>query len=299
MHTHTHTRFYTLLAATALAVATTSAGTAWADPPAAGGTCTTSSPGGKNPDTTQVHQVTQSAVDAAKAQGLSMGVSIGGAGNTEPVINVGAFDDPMYSASTIKVAVATTVYANDAAANNTDDLRAMIGQSDNEAANRLIDVSGGFDGVNNIVRKAGVSEDQYNLGNRMGGPTAEQASILSAKGGAKYLMALCNAAAAPDGFVPKEVAENVLTLMSDSSIKNEAARAKLGQGEFTRLANKPGENGDVKDSKSVSHDIGIVGGGNHWFALAVTTTGGSGQDSEGTSLVADLAGKLAPLFSGE
>lgn len=275
-------------AAIAAAVALAAPGPGFAAPGSA--ICSAKGSGGANPDTAKVRDVVQSSVAAADQAGWKMGVAIGGAGNDNPVVTAGTANDAVYSASTIKVAIGAAVYRKDQDSDQAEDLKAMLGASDNEAANRLADAVGGFDAVNKVIADAGVDEGAYHLGNRMGGPKEDQASTLSAVGGAKFLMALCNAAATDGGFMSQKQASGLLSMMADDSIKSGAVLQKLKVG-FPSIANKTGENSDSKDG-AVSHDMGIVGSGNHWFAIAVTTQG----TSDGMAQIADLAQKLAPLF---
>lgn len=287
-HTPFRRRVAAILSVPALVVAGIP-GTAAGDPDG-GSFCSAKGSGGANPDTAKVREVVNSAVASAQQGGWKMGVAIGGAGNKNPVITAGTANEAVYSASTIKVAVGAAAYKADVASKQTDDMRAMLGASDNEATNRLIDAVGGFDPVNAIIKDAGVDAKDYKLGNKMGGPTSEQASLLSATGGAKFLMALCNAAAVKDGVLSQDQARGLLTMMGDTSIKEGAALEKLKVG-FERIADKTGEHPESKDG-AVSHDIGIVGKGNHWFAIAVTTQG----QSDGRGQIAELSKKLAPLF---
>lgn len=294
----THT-FRTVAAAAAVTMAAVSfvgSGVATAAP-ASGAFCSKDTEGGTNPDTNKVKQIAQTAVDSAQAAGLTMGVSIAGAGNSKPVINVGAADKAMYAASTVKVPIAATIYDKGLAAQHSDDLQAMLGKSDNDAANRLIDAAGGFEPINALLRKAGVADGEYKVSNRLAVDSSQQSSVLSAIGGAKFLLALCNAAAADGGVISKDNATRLLTTMGDVGIKSEPSKARLFQGGFTRLAEKSGWNDDVKDGKSVSHDIGITGGGNHWFIISVTTEGGTGQQSAGDQQIATFAKSAAPVFN--
>lgn len=270
--------------------------------------CTTTAQGGKDPDTAAVRAAVESAVASAEAAGITLGVAISGAGNTKPVISSGAADTDMYSASTVKVAVATTVYdkgiegdkqvdiSEDQVVGGTGSLLAgsypvselmtkMITISDNTATNALIREVGGFDPVNEVIQKAGItSKSDYHLGNFMMADAAERDSHITANGAATYLTKLCQAANKPGGFVSPETAAGVLALMGGQTVKT-----KLGAG-FETIADKTGE-GDT-----VSHDIGIVGSGSRWYVIAATATF-SGDIGAANAQIASLSNELAPLLT--
>lgn len=129
----------------------------------------------------------------------------------------------------------------------------MITVSDNTATNKLVDVVGGFDPINELTESAGIGRGDLHFGRKMFGPIVPvYGDIWLTPYGVDQLLTLfhdiATGATSAEDFLTPESAQTILDLMRRQTVKT-----KLGATIPAEvLAHKTGENDDV------SHDIGLV-----------------------------------------
>ncbi len=223
-----------------------------------------------------------------KAAQAGIGVALVDPHNMDSLYRGG--QQAVYSASTIKVAIAATVensLKQDAAVTITPAQvvggagytgagtytvaeleKRMISSSDNTATNALIRAVGGFAPVNDTIHRAGVSHG-YSLSNFM--MDGRNTSEVSPQASARFLVALWRCAYQPKNsrhVVSPAGARRIIQYMHQQQNRSKLP-ARVDGIDPSAFANKTGEN------TGVSHDIAFVTKGKKTYVLTAIYAGGN------------------------
>lgn len=248
--------------------------------------------GSNSVDWDKLHKAVASIADGSTADiGVTISPATSGSG-----ISASASGEKMYSASTIKIPIAIAVQKNlkpDDTAEITENvggsgskqpgtykvselLEGMITESDNSATNALITKLGGYDKVNEIIKKI-TGKNDVKLSNMMMDGT--NTSTVTAEGLTKILQRLwadSKDKSGDDKVLDKDKAQKIIDHMY-----NQTNRIKLPSkiDDDKAVANKTGEN------TGISHDIGFITNGGKTVAVAVT---GKGNADEINAAIGDI-----------
>lgn len=157
----------------------------------------------------------------------------------------------------------------------------MITVSDNTATNKLVDVVGGHDPINELTQQAGIDKDDLHFGRKMfGAIVAPDGDIWATPYGFEQLLDLFfdTAEGRPTpGFLTRESARHILDLMQQQKVKT-----KLGAAVPPGIvAHKTGEN------DTVSHDLGYFFLPGSDLSIGVFTRNEGGYGSAAWAQVAE------------
>ncbi|SRR5579884_148533 len=189
-------------------------------------------------------------------------------------------DAVLPSASVLKLGIMVTLYqeASDGHLTWTDavrqDLSRMISVSDNDAANRLMDLVG-VDRVNAVLEDYGLRHTQLrNHFSSTRSPAQPGGNLTTAADMARLLQLL-----ATDRLVDSRASAEMRALLSTTEDFSKLARALPPD---VRIEHKSGW------YPGVANDVGIIHGHRGTYVLAVMTSG-STSDEAGNQLIADLS----------
>lgn len=167
-------------------------------------------------------------------------------------------------------------------------LNYVMAYSDNAAANALMDALGGFDPVNETIKKAGVNPHDYHLGNRMNVPNPSGDRSWISPSQAALFMSRIQAVADGDttyDFTDQETAQLALNYYTRGGAQKFAAAAGSA-------AQKTGEvDGGVND-----HGIFYTAGGPVAFGVTTVFPPGSRSNESVDYLLSTVGVKIATLL---
>ena len=232
-----------------------------------------------------LQSIADEAVSTGKSQGVNVAIKISG----DQSVSSGE-SEQMPSASVIKLLVAVALAKKNIPLNNvSNDLTLMIRDSNNEAANRLIDTAGGFGDINNVANELSIGSDAH-IGRKMlETPSGSDPNTISSKG-SDTLLAEIKKSADGGGAISKEYATAIIDAM-----KAQTVATKWGASGIPKegMAHKTGELGGAQ------HDVGYFIKGDKWLNVTTMTNQPGGDGSKGVAIVKDVAKKLYDAWSGE
>lgn len=255
--------------------------TAYADGEALAGSTTvdtpssTTSSGANTSSIKGIQEVINTAVNDAQSKGITLGVVVSGDTSAS-----GGYTGEMPSASIIKLLVAAALFYNKVPLDSVStDLMVMIRDSDNDAANRLIDKAGGFSNINATASTLGVDAT---IGRKMlESPGLSDPNKISAKGSDTLLNAI-KQSQGNGGKISKEYADAIINAMKAQTVNTKWGSSGIPQG---NMAHKTGELPGV-----VQHDVGYFFNGDKWLTVSILSK--SNNDNAGMSSVRDTAKKI-------
>lgn len=231
-------------------------------------------------DATRIQKVVDTAVADARNQGVSLSIVVSGDASAS-----GGVGGQVPSASVIKLLVAAALSNNNIPLSSVaGDLTLMIRDSNNDAANRLIDKAGGFGAIN---ATAGTLGAEAHIGRKMmESPGVSDPNTISAKGSDTILTAIKQSESG-GGQIKQEYAAAIINAMKAQTINTKWGSSGIPKD---KMAHKTGELGS-----SAQHDVGFFFNGDKWLAVSTLSTG---SESGGVSAVRDTAKKLYDAWLG-
>ncbi len=228
----------------------------------------------------RIQKVIYAAVADAESQGVSLSIVV--SGDTSASGGVGG---QIPSASVIKLLVAAALSNNNVPLSSVaGDLTLMIRDSNNDAANRLIDKAGGFGAINATASTLGVDAT---IGRKMlesSGTT--DPNRISAQGSDTLLTAIKQSESG-GGKIKQEYATAIMNAMKAQTINTKWGSSGIPKD---KMAHKTGELGS-----SAQHDVGFFFNGDKWLAVSTLS---SGSESGGVNAVKDTAKKIYDAWVG-
>lgn len=228
--------------------------------------------------TDNLQEVVNEIVDDAKNKGVNASIKISG----DQSASAGS-SSQMPSASIIKLLVAVALMKKDIPLNDVrTDLETMIRDSDNAAANRLINAAGGFDAINTAARELNIENDIH-IGRKMlETPTGSDPNTISSTG-SDILLGAIKKSADSSGPVSKEYATAII-----SAMKSQTVNTKWGSSGIPKqhIAHKTGELGGAQ------HDVGYFLKDDRWLAVTILTNEPNSNGSQGIEVVKNAAKKI-------
>lgn len=232
-------------------------------------------------DTVDLQKVADEAVATGKTQGVSMAIKISGE-QEAAAGDVGA----MPSASVIKLLVAAALADKEVPISSIrDDLEAMIRDSNNDAANRLIDASGGFAAINSTASKIGTDA---HIGRKMlASFDGADPNTISANGSDTLLNEIKQSANGT-GKINREYAEVIMSAMKAQTVNTKWGSSGIPHGD---MAHKTGELGGVQ------HDTGYLSKDGKSITVTTMTNEPGGDGSKGIALIKESIKKIYDTWS--
>lgn len=160
-------------------------------------------------------------------------------------------------------------------------LTLMIQVSDNTATNKLVDVVGGFDPINQLTESAGIARSDLHFGRKMfGAVVLPDGDLWSTPYGYKQLLDLyydTSQGLLTPGFLGQASARSLISLMRGQQVKTKLGATIPG----SILAHKTGENG------TVSHDLGLLLLSGREVGIGVFTSNTGGYTGDAWYAAAD------------
>lgn len=229
-------------------------------------------------DTTGADERIQKVIDAAIADANGKGVDLRIAVSGDAKASGGA-GGQLPSASVIKLLVAAALSNNKVPlASVTGDLTTMIRDSNNDAANRLIDKAGGFGSINATARSLGADAS---IGRKMlQSAGAVDPNRISAQGSDTILNAIKSSQGA-GGKISKDYADAIMAAMKSQTVNTKWGTSGIPKD---KMAHKTGE------LNGAQHDVGYFFDGDKWLAVSILSNGGSAEP--GVTIVKETAKKI-------
>lgn len=229
-----------------------------------------------------LQQIADEAVSEGKSKNLIVAIKVSG----DQTASAGE-SGQMPSASVIKLLVAAALAKRGVPLESVSgDLMLMIRDSNNEAANRLIDKAGGFASINDTANELGIGSDAH-IGRKMLEAAAgTDPNTISAKGSDALLNEIKQSANG-SGKIDKSYAAAIVDAMKAQTVNTKWGASGIPVG---NMAHKTGELG------SVQHDVGFFIKDNKWLTVTTMTNGGDG--TEGIALIKITAKKLYDAWTG-
>mgnify|MGYP000241715021 CR=1 FL=1 len=224
----------------------------------------------------RIQEVIDTAISDSTGRGVDLRIAVSG-----DVSASGGAGDQIPSASVIKLVVAAALSNNKVPlASVANDLTLMIRDSNNEAANRLIDRAGGFASINATAASLGVDAS---IGRKMlESPGASDPNRISVAGSDAILTAI-KTSESGSGKMSKDYADAIMNAM-----KAQTVNTKWGSSGIPKqnMAHKTGE------LYGAQHDVGYFFNGDKWLAVSILTNNPSGSPEPGITIVRDTAKKI-------
>lgn len=217
----------------------------------------------------------------AKNQSVDMRIVVSGDASGS-----GGAGGQLPSASVIKLLIAVALSKNNTPLTEViDDLTLMIRDSNNEAANRLIDRLG-FDAINNTASSLGVDAS---IGRKMlESPTESDPNRISAQGSDTLLTVIKNSESG-SGPISQDYAKAIIDSMKTQTKNNKWGSSGIP---MSKMAHKTGElNGS-------EHDVGYFFNGDKWLAVSILTNNPKGSSEPGVSIVRSTVKKIYDAWLG-
>ncbi len=232
-----------------------------------------------------LQQIADDAVREGEGKNINVAIKISG----DQSASAGE-QGQMPSASVIKLLVAAALSKkNVPLASVSNDLELMIRDSNNEAANRLIDRAGGVGDINNVASELGIGSDAH-IGRKMlesvGGADP---NTISSKG-SDSLLGEFKKSSEGSGQISQDYANAVIDAM-----KAQTVATKWGSSGIPKenMAHKTGE------LNGAQHDVGFFIKGDKWLTVTTMTNEPGGDGSQGVELVKTTAKKIYDAWGGD
>lgn len=224
----------------------------------------------------RIQEVIDTAVTESQGKGVDLRVAVSG-----DTTAAGGAGGQLPSASIIKLVVAAALSNNKVPlASVANDLTLMIRDSNNDAANRLIDIAGGFGSINATAASLGVDAS---IGRKMlQSPGASDPNRISANGSNAILTAIKNSEDG-GGKISEDYADAIISAMKAQSVNTKWGASGIPK---ENIAHKTGE------LNGAEHDVGYFFNGNRWLVVSILTNNVSGSSEPGIGIVRDTAKKI-------
>lgn len=231
-----------------------------------------------------IQKIVDEAVASGKDKGVDVRIVVSGDTSAS-----GGSAGQIPSASTIKLLVAAALSINNTPlASISGDLTLMIRDSNNDAANRLINKAGGFGAINNAANQLGVGGEMH-IGRLMMASTAGgDPNTISAKGSDSLLNTIKQSADS-GGKISKEYANSIISAMKDQTINTKWGASGIPK---ENMAHKTGELGGAQ------HDVGYFIKGDRWLTVSTLTNQPSSNGNQGITIVKETAKKIYDAWGG-
>lgn len=231
-----------------------------------------------------IQKVVDEAVANGKADGVDVRIVVSGGVSAQ-----GGEAGQIPSASLIKLLVAAALSVNNVPlAEVNGDLLTMIRDSNNDAANRLIDRAGGFGAINAAAAQLGVG-GEMSIGRKLlAAPGPVDPNTMSAQGSDALLTAIKQSADG-SGKISKEYANSIITAMKAQTVNTKWGASGIPP---ENMAHKTGELGGAQ------HDVGYFINGDKWLTVSIMTNQPGGDGSKGVELVKTTAKKIYDAWGG-
>lgn len=229
---------------------------------------------------TRIQKAIDEAIADSKNQGVDLRIMVSGDASAS-----GGVGGQTPSASTIKLLVAAALSDKKVPLSSiSNDLLLMIRDSNNDAANRLIDKAGGFGPINAMASKLGA---EAHIGRKMmESPGASDPNTISAKGSDTILTAIKQSEGG-GGKIGQDYASAIMSAMKAQTINTKWGSSGIPKD---KMAHKTGELGS-----SAQHDVGFFFNGDKWLTVSTLS---SGSESGGVNVVKTTAKKIYDAWLG-
>lgn len=246
--------------------------------------CSTGGAGVAVGGTGSLQSVVDQAIKDGKDKGVDVRIIISGDASA-----AGGEAGQIPSASVIKLLVAAALSDHKIPfATISNDLTLMIRDSNNEAANRLIDIAGGFGAINTTASNLGVSSDAH-IGRKMLASTAGgDPNTISTKG-SDTILNIIKQSQTGESKISKEYATAILGAMKAQTVNTKWGASGIPAD---KMAHKTGELGGAQ------HDVGFMFDGDKWLIVSILTNQPDGDGSQGVAIVKDTAKKIYDAWTG-
>lgn len=234
--------------------------------------------------TSDLQSIADKAVETGKQQGISVAIKVSG----DTSASAGE-SEQMPSASVIKLLIAAALaQRNIPLASIQNDLNLMISNSDNDAANRLIDKAGGFDAINATASSLGIGGDAH-IGRKMLASRASGDPNTISSQGVDTLLREIQQSSTSSGKISRDYASAIIDAMKRQTIATKWGASGIPAA---NMAHKTGE------LEGAQHDVGFFIREGKWLTVTTMTNEPGGDGSKGVALIKNVAKQLYDAWSG-